>query len=179
MYVSGDKGSFYGISKKIGEMLCKRYAQDYNLNYSIVRYGSLYGRGANDWNLIYRICNQVMQEHKITYFGDGEELREFINVKDATRETVRIAELDEFRNKSVMISGLQKMKIKDLLNIFNEIMPYDITIQYKEQLKNKDHYEMIPYKYESDIPVRVNMASFVDIGEGIMDCLKEAEEKRR
>ena len=43
-YALSDKGSFYGISKLSSEKITKEYSDKFNLKYTIIRYGSVYGK---------------------------------------------------------------------------------------------------------------------------------------
>ena len=87
-YASGSSGSFYAIAKKTSESIIKEYSENYNLNYTILRYGSLYGIGSDSRNSIYRFLKSALNESKINYSGTGDEVREFINVKDAADLTI-------------------------------------------------------------------------------------------
>ena len=49
-YAMNDKGSFYGISKLTSEKIVEEYHKQYNLNYSILRYGSIYAAVDSDNN---------------------------------------------------------------------------------------------------------------------------------
>ena len=52
IYVYSDLGSFYRSSKQSCELLIENYSDEFELNHTILRYGSLYGRRANDFNFI-------------------------------------------------------------------------------------------------------------------------------
>jgi UDP-glucose 4-epimerase len=173
VYVTGDKGSFYRVSKIAGELLCETYAREFGVPYIIARYGSLYGRRSNNWNMVYKICRSLLEKGVYSYFGTGEEVREFINVEDAAKMTVRAAMDEQYINSIVTITGQQPMKMKELFALIAEILPHEVHIHY-EGLSN-EHYNMTPYKYKKELPVRINPPSFIDFGEGIAACLKEAE----
>lgn len=51
VYASGNRGSFYRVSKQSGESLCKTYYEEFGLQYTILRYGSLYRTGAKSLEL--------------------------------------------------------------------------------------------------------------------------------
>ena len=61
-YASGSSGSFYAIAKKTSESIIKEYSENYNLNYTILRYGSLYGIGSDSRNSIYRFLKSALNE---------------------------------------------------------------------------------------------------------------------
>jgi UDP-glucose 4-epimerase len=175
IYVAGKLGSFYRVSKFAGELLCQTYYDEFQLPYTIVRYGSLYGRKANRWNLVYRLCREILESRTVNYYGTGQEVREFINVEDAARETVNVATQDEYACKAVLIAGHQRMSMREFFDLVNEILGYQVDIRY---LGNHDHrhYKTTPYSFEPELPVRINMRNYVDINEGILGCLKEIQE---
>jgi len=171
VYAAGNKGSIYRISKQTGESLCKTYHEEYGLDCTIMRYGSLYGSESNPWNPIYRICKSIMTTGEFTYNSSPDSIREYIHIKDAARETVRIAADPAFANKSVMITGHQRIKIRELFFMIQEIIGKEVKISYKPS-ENRFHYVMTPYSFEADVPMRVNLSTYVDISEGLLDCLR-------
>ena len=54
-YAMNDKGSFYGISKLTSEKIVEEYYKQHNLNYSILRYGSIYAAVDFDNNYLISI----------------------------------------------------------------------------------------------------------------------------
>ena len=47
VYVNSKHGSFYGVSKQCCEKIIEEYSRRYGLDFTILRYGSLYGPNAN------------------------------------------------------------------------------------------------------------------------------------
>lgn len=176
VYASGSRGSFYRVSKQTGESLCKTYFEDFGLEYTILRYGSLYGRDPNHWNFIYGVCRDLLTKGKFTYSSSPDAIREYIHVNDAARETIRIALDNEFINKSVLITGHQRLKMKEFFDMIQEILGKEIVINY-DMSKHQSHYVRTPYSFDIDVPVRINLSSYIDISEGILDCLKEVKKE--
>jgi UDP-glucose 4-epimerase len=172
VYTTGTRGSFYRISKKTGESLCRSFHEEFGLEYTILKYGSLYGREANDWNFIYTVCRALLTKGEFDYPGSPDAVREYIHISDAARETVQIAGDPAFANRSVLITGHQRMKMREFFDMVQEILGKKVTIRYAPPEKQQ-HYIITPYSFETDIPVRVNLSQFVDISEGILDCLRE------
>ena len=75
-----------------------------------------------------------------------------------------------------MIAGHQRMKIKELFTMIEEITGKNITIEYAEDSQNT-HYIITPYSFEPEVPVRINLPTYIDISEGILGCLKEAQKE--
>ena len=174
VYASGNRGSFYRVSKQTGESLCKTYSEDFGLAYTILRYGSLYGRDPNHWNFIYGVCKDLMTTGEFTYTSSQDAIREYIHISDAARETVKIALDEEFSNKSVLITGHQRLKMKEFFEMIEEILGRKITVHY-ESTKQHRHYIRTPYSIDIDVPARINLSSYIDISEGILDCLNEVK----
>jgi len=173
-YTAGNRGSFYRVSKQAGESLCKTFSEEYAMRYTILRYGSLYGRESNQWNFIYTMCRAFLTTGEFTYVSSPDSEREYIHILDASRESVRIAISDDFINKAVLITGHQRMKVKELFFMIQEILGREIRIHYIPHEQSR-HYVMTPYSFEADVPVRVNLSSYVDISEGVLDCLKTVQ----
>lgn len=174
VYTAGNWGSFYRVSKQTGESLCKTYSEDFGLNYTILRYGSLYGRDANEWNFIRSVCRSLLETGEYTYISSPDAIREYIHIFDAARETVRIATDPEFINKAALITGHQRMKVSDLFSMIQEIMGRKIRVHYQPASQHR-HYVITPYSLDTDIPIRINLSTYVDISEGILDCLRDAQ----
>jgi UDP-glucose 4-epimerase len=103
-------------------------------------------------------------------------VREYIHIFDASCETVRIAQDPAFANKAVLITGHQRMKIEEFFTMLKEIIGKDIRIHYTPAEQHK-HYVITPYSFEADVPIRVNLSTYVDISEGILDCLREVQKE--
>ena len=93
VYVYSDKGGFYRCSKQASETYIEEFQRQYGLDFTILRYGTLYGPRADERNSIYRYLYQALKDGKITVPGTGEEYREYIHVRDAARLSLEI--LDE------------------------------------------------------------------------------------
>nr|WP_321351995.1 NAD(P)-dependent oxidoreductase [uncultured Methanoregula sp.] len=176
VYTAGSWGSFYRVSKQTGESLCKTFHEEYGLNYTILKYGSLYGKEANHWNFIYRVCKELLTKGEYTYISSPESVREYIHIQDAARETIRIAQNPEFENHIVLISGHQRMKVQEFFGMLQEIIGKKCIIHYTPEEEHR-HYIQTPYKFESEIPLRINLSTYVDISEGILDCLNEVHKE--
>ncbi|MBW2003746.1 MAG: NAD(P)-dependent oxidoreductase [Deltaproteobacteria bacterium] len=175
IYVYSDLASFYRSSKQACELIIEDYQKVFGLDYTILRYGSLYGIRANEFNFIYKIIKQVIEEGKIIRKGDGEEIRDYINVLDAARCSVEIL-TDEFRSQYVMITGTQSTKVKDLLIMIKEMFHGDIDIEYIPG-ENEIHYEITPYSFRPRVAKKFVSNYYYDLGQGILDIIYEVYSK--
>lgn len=83
-----DPGSPYGASKLAGEKLCLVYSKLYDIEAVCLRYFNVYGvnqRYDAYGNVIPIFAHRIFNRKPITIFGDGEQTRDFINVRDVAR----------------------------------------------------------------------------------------------
>ena len=173
IYVYSELGSFYRVSKQACEKIIEEYQREFELDYTILRFGSLYGPRANEFNSIYDFLLQAMKNNKIVRRGDGEELREYIHVKDAANLSVK--SLDKrYRNKHLIITGSQQIKIKELLVMIREIFQGAIEIEYNDDVE-LHHYEITPYNYKPSTAIKITPDSYYDMGQGLMDLIFDLE----
>jgi UDP-glucose 4-epimerase len=170
LYVYSKSGSFYRSTKQACELIIENYHEMFDLPYTILRYGSLYGPRADERNWIYKILKQALKEGKIVREGDGDEIREYIHVYDAAKISVEVLS-DEFVNQHVIIAGNQQIKIKDFLLMIRELLDNKIEIKYIQPNYNH-HYEITPYTFAPKIARRVVSNSYLDMGQGILECIE-------
>lgn len=175
LYVYSKTGSIYRCSKQACELIIENYFEEYGLPYTILRYGSLYGPRAGEDNWIYRTLKQAITEGRMTRYGDGEELREYVHVEDAARCSVDILS-NEFENEYVIITGYQQMKIKEMMKMINEILGNRIDMEFLPA-KSKLHYEITPYSFSPKIAKKYVSKYYLDMGQGILQCLDEIYKK--
>lgn len=174
IYVYTAHGSFYRSSKQACELFIENYQEEYGLDYTILRYGSLYGKRANNFNFIHNSIKQALTEGKIARKGDGEEERDYIHIIDAAKATVKA--LDEaYKNTNLMITGTQRMKVKELLNMIKEIMNNQVEIEYSEG-KMAGHYKITPYSFKPKVALKLSLESSYDLGQGLLETIYSVHE---
>lgn len=174
MYVYSPYGSFYRASKQAAETIIETYSENFGLNYTFLRYGSLYGPRAQEWNGIRRYVSQVIKEGKLKYNGTGKERREYIHVSDAARLSIDILD-DEYKNQAVTLTGLQILNSEELIDMIFEIVGTKKNVTFVKNNKNNDHYTMTPYKFTPKQSKKIVPKKFIDIGEGILEIVAEID----
>ena len=90
-----DPDTPYGASKLAGEKLCLAYAKLYPIEGVCLRYFNVYGRHQRYdayGNVIPIFAHRVLHSEPITIFGDGEQTRDFVNVRDVAQANLRAAQ---------------------------------------------------------------------------------------
>jgi UDP-glucose 4-epimerase len=170
VYVNSNEGSFYKSSKIASESFIKEFSKKFNLNFTILRFGSLYGPGSDSSNGVHRIIERAINENKILYEGDPETIREFIHIEDAASACFDILD-HKYKNKTILLTGNTSIKIYDLLKTIAEIMQLTKKLKFKKN-KNEGHYVRTPYNYLFDEEKKLNLKLSTDIGKGIIEVIK-------
>jgi len=170
-YVFSEKGAFYGTSKKCSELIIDQYSNLYDLDYTIIRFGSVYGNRADSTNRIYCILKEALTQKKITFPGDGTEEREYIHSRDAAQLSVKVLD-SAYRNQHVILTGVERLKYSNLLNLINEILENSLEIQFLNE-DYQGHYIQTPYSFAPTVGVKLTNNPCVDFGQGLLECIEE------
>jgi UDP-glucose 4-epimerase len=170
IYVYSELGSFYRSTKQACELLIENYYEEFGLNYTVLRYGSLYGKRANDFNFINSAIREALEKGKITRKGNGEEIRDYINILDAAQASIEVIDY-KYINSHIIIKGSQTIKVKDLLSMINEIMGNKIDIQYLKDKHYKGHYQLTPYAFRPRFAKKYLLKTYYDLGQGLLDSI--------
>jgi len=169
VYVFSHKGAFYGASKKSSELIVEQYGEQYGMDYTIVRYGSVYGERADANNRIYRILREALTEQKITFQGNGSEEREYVHGRDAAKLSADVLEDDKYLNQNVILTGIERFQYSELLNFVKEMLNDQVAIEMLDQ-DYKGHYVLTPYSFSPSIGVKLVNNPSIDFGQGLLEC---------
>ena len=172
IYVYSDTGGFYRCSKQAAELYVEEYNRKFGLEYTILRYGTVYGPRADSRNSIYRYLKQALDEGRIDCGGTGDETREYIHVRDAAQLSVDIL-ADKYRNKQVIITGHHPMRLRDMLYTIREILSNRIEINFEASKSDTPHYNITPYSFVPKIGRKLVAHEYVDMGQGLLECISE------
>lgn len=175
LYVYSKAGSFYRSSKQACELIIENYNEAFSLPYTILRYGSLYGPRADQRCFIYKAIKQAIVEGKITRYGDGEELREYIHILDAAKGSVEILS-DDFSNQYVILTGNQQIRVRDLLNTIKEMLGNKINIEFLPSIESY-HYEITPYSFAPKMAKKLISKTYLDLNQGILEVINDLYSK--
>lgn len=169
VYVYSREGGFYRCSKQAAEHYVEEYQQVYGLDYTILRYGSLYGPRADHSNGLYRIVKKALETGVLRYEGSPDSLREYIHVEDAARASVAALN-DDFRNQSVVLTGQEPMRVLDLLEMLAEILGLKNAVEFIPG-EQSGHYVRTPYAYQPKLGRKYVPPMHVDLGQGLLQLI--------
>lgn len=171
IYVYSGLGGFYRCSKQAAELYVEEYRKRYNLSFTILRFGSLYGLRSDNDNGVWRFLSQGFRAGKVVYPGTGNEIREYIHVKDASKLSVDVMG-EEFVDQHIVITGHHPMKVADMLEMIQEILGKRIEIEYQPD-SSGTHYNITPYSFMPKTGRKLVSDCYIDMGQGMLECLHE------
>jgi UDP-glucose 4-epimerase len=173
IYVYSNQGSFYRTTKQACENLTHDYHERFGLNYTVLRFGSLYGPRADRSNGVHRMLTQALAERRMDYYGSGNEVREYIHVFDAAALSVDVL-ADEFVNQYIHLTGRERMTSRDMMTMVREMMGGDIELKFGAT-SPPGHYVQTPYNYTPKLGRRLTRSTYIDLGLGLLDYLQQID----
>ena len=169
IYARSKEGGFYSTSKRTSESLIENYSEKFNVSYSILRFGSLYGTRANYFNPINNFIKQALKFKKIVRIGDGTDVRNYINVKDATKICIKILESNT-KNKHYNILGNKRMMVKKIIKLIAKKTKIKKII-FKKEKRELLHYKINPFTYKVYDGIFVKKKNEIDLEDGIQEMI--------
>lgn len=170
IYVYSDQGSFYRTSKQACEHLIQDYHDRYGLEYTILRYGSLYGPRADASNAVHKMIDSALRTGRIEYAGNGREVREYIHIRDAALMSADILDAD-YVCDILHLTGRERMTTSDMLEMLKEILNNKVEILLGEGTIT-GHYMQTPYNYTPRIGRKMTRNTYIDLGLGLLDVIQ-------
>jgi UDP-glucose 4-epimerase len=171
VYVFSRGGSVYRTSKQAAENIVQDLDGEFGLEASILRFGSLYGPRADPHNAILRLVHQALVDGRIDFWGDGNEIREYIHIRDAA--SLAVDSLDSrFAGQSLHITGHDRLSTKELIETISEILGGNIPHTFRDE-PFEGRYRLTPYSFEASTGRRLVGESYVDLGLGLLESIRE------
>lgn len=177
-YVYSSGGSFYRCSKQAAELYIEEYQRLHGLDYSILRFGTVYGPRADDHNSVRRYLKMALFDRRIATKATGDEVREYVHVRDAAKLCVRILE-EQFRNQHIVLTGRTPMHLSELFKMIREIVGQDVSIETTPPDKSdprhgiSGHYIMTPFAFRPKPAMKLVNNPFEEMGQGLIECMEE------
>jgi len=174
LYVYSDAGSFYRCSKQAAELYVEEFGREHGLEYTILRFGSLYGPRSDEKNGLRQIVRRAVEKGELSYVGSPDATREYIHVYDAAAAAVKSLDL-EFVNQQIVLSGQQSIKVVELLQTLAEILSMDPKTIAFHEAEDPGHYIRTPYTHRSQVAKKLTPNFYVDLGQGLVELIRDVE----
>lgn len=146
IYAGSSQGGFYSASKRAAEDYIKEFNHSLGINFTILRYGTVYGLRSGNNNSVTNIINYTKKNKKILYPGDKKSIRRYIHVKDAAEASVKILN-NKYKNKCILLTGKKSIKIISFLKTLKKILKIKSKIKFMSK-KRYGHYISKPASYK-------------------------------
>lgn len=126
--------SGYGVTKHTVEHYLQYYKSLYNIDYVILRYSNVYGPrqdSTGEGGVISIFCDNILKNISPYIYGDGEQLRDFIYVKDIV--SANIMAIEYLNNGIYNVCSSNKISVNELLVIINEVSNKNIKPIYTSE----------------------------------------------
>ncbi|HHY19348.1 MAG TPA: NAD-dependent epimerase/dehydratase family protein [Firmicutes bacterium] len=114
--------SAYGVSKHTVEHYLYVFKNLYNIDYSILRYGNVYGPRQDplgEAGVVAIFTDKILKGQSPMIFGDGEQTRDFVYVKDIARANLLAATTSS--SQVVNIATEVETSVNDVFNLLLEL----------------------------------------------------------
>ena len=129
---SGEPESPYGVAKKRLNELIKIMTKNSNLKYSILNLSNVYGPRQDpngEAGVVSIFANKYINDEEPVIFGDGDQTRDYIYVKDVVSALIKASKIDE--NHFLNIGTGIETSVNDLVNSMKSQFNSEINPIYK------------------------------------------------
>ena len=152
----------YAASKASCELYLKAFYDSYGLNYVSLRYFNVFGPG-QDKNSQYaavipNFISSILEGKQPEIYGDGEQTRDFIFIKDVVRANVNAAESDF--NGIINVASGKKLSINQLYEIVRKTLNSDMQPKYLPERQGDIKHSLADISNLAKINCRVDSDDF-------------------
>jgi UDP-glucose 4-epimerase len=125
----------YGLSKYVGEQYVQLYSQLYGLSYVILRYANVYGSRQNpksEAGVIAIFIDKMKRGEEPIIFGDGNQTRDYIYVKDIVQANVLA--LTKGKNQIINLGTGKETSVNTLFSLLKKEMCFQKKALYGEEI---------------------------------------------
>ncbi|MDX8343253.1 NAD-dependent epimerase/dehydratase family protein [Rossellomorea sp. YZS02] len=169
--------SSYGLSKMTSENYIQMYYQSNSLPYTILRFSNVYGprqTSEGEAGVISIFLNNASQDKPIQVFGNGNQTRDFIYVKDVAEACVQSLELGE--NKIINIGSETQLSINQLIHSISKISEKPLSVKFESAREGDIEHSSLDY---SKARAQLEWSPRYSLEQGLREALNEIQRKRR
>lgn len=127
-----DPVSPYAATKVLGEKLCKEFGENHGLNYSILRFFSVYGPRQRPDMGIARFFKQLMHDHPITMYGDGSTRRDYTFIDDIVKGIIACVD-QKAEGRIINLGNSEPIVLRDLISTMEAVVGKKGLIEYLDR----------------------------------------------
>ncbi len=167
----------YGISKLTVEQYLQMSNKLYKLPYSILRYSNVYGprQDAKGEGGVVAIFSDRLTKHMSpVIYGDGEQTRDFIYVKDVAKANVKALFVKD--NICVNVSSCQSVSINELFQMMRDAAKSDVIAIHQEDRPGDIRHSILSNKETKEL---LNWEPLINLSHGLNETIQYYGKKRK
>jgi hypothetical protein len=111
----------YTATKLAGELYCRSYAELYDVEYTVLRFGIPYGPRARDATVLAAFTKKALAGEPLTVAGSGDQTRRFVYVEDLADGVVRALD-PAAANRIYNLTGSETTTIREIAEAVREFV---------------------------------------------------------
>jgi UDP-glucose 4-epimerase len=112
----------YTATKLAGELYCRSYAELYDVEYTVLRFGIPYGPRARDATVLAAFTRKALGGEPLTVAGSGDQTRRFVYVEDLAAGVVLAAEEPAAANRIYNLTGSETTTILEIAEAVRDLV---------------------------------------------------------
>jgi UDP-glucose 4-epimerase len=125
----------YAASKLAGDQIVLSYQHTFGLDAAIVRPFNNFGPRQNSGSyagIIPIVVSRATAGESIEIFGDGEQTRDFVFVRDTADSMIRMYEEPATRGRVVNVASGREVSVNDLVRLLLDALGSDVAVRHVE-----------------------------------------------
>ena len=124
----------YAASKLAGDHIVLSYQHTFGLDAGIIRPFNNFGPRQNSGSyagIIPIVVGRATRGEPIEIFGDGEQTRDFVYVRDTADAAVRLYEEPATRGRIVNVASGREVSVNELVRLLLDILGADVPVEHR------------------------------------------------
>lgn len=167
----------YGLTKLTVEHYLQMFEKFYQLPYSILRFSNVYGPRQDadgEGGVVSIFADRIQKGTPPMIYGDGDQTRDFIFVKDIASAVVAALSVEE--SLRVNISSQTAISIKDLFQVMKEVSGSDLDVYYGPKRNGDIRHSVLSNQRAKEL---LKWEPQVTLADGLRMTLRSLKRKKR
>jgi UDP-glucose 4-epimerase len=119
----------YTVTKYAGELLCKTFCSNSNLDFTILRFGIPYGPRGRSGTVFTNFSKNALEGKPLEIHGEGTQFRNFIYIEDLAKGCVASLHPNGI-NQTFNLTGDHMVQIRDVAENIKLLFDGDVQVKY-------------------------------------------------
>ena len=152
----------YAASKASCELYFRAFYDSYGLNYTALRYFNVFGpkqdKNSQYAAVIPNFISALLEGEQAVIYGDGEQTRDFVYVKDIVRANIAACESDY--NGIVNVASGEKLTINRLYEIVKNTLGSELEPDYQPERLGDIKHSLADVSNMENINLKIDSSDF-------------------